>query len=265
MRELVGALVFLTLLLVGFLATPGVFKLVNPDYLLTLRDYRAPLAKLSGDLLEINKKIDQADASISSLERSTAQLVADSNAKAATLSIANAPAEALASAAAEYGRKSAGLKIDLDQAKAEKSGLEQQRKTLEDARAEMTKKLDASEAESTNLYLVTRALALGAIGALMSIFAKFLSITRTPSYLVTRASWQECAHPWRWEELSPSSCSGSFLPGSYPYSRTRNPSREIRISGKSASCACSRGPSPIVCFKPPLVEWISTSVAPRET
>src|SRR5580700_8936495 len=135
MRELVGALVFLTLLLVGFLATPGVFKLVNPDYLLTLRDYRAPLAKLSGDLLEINKKIDQADASISSLERSTAQLVADSNAKAATLSIANAPAEALASAAAEYGRKSAGLKIDLDQAKAEKSGLEQQRKTIEDARA----------------------------------------------------------------------------------------------------------------------------------
>jgi hypothetical protein len=46
----------------------------------------------------------------------------------------------------------------------------------------LKKKLDASASESVNIYIVTRALALGAIGAMISIFAKFL-VLGSPHFL----------------------------------------------------------------------------------
>jgi glucan phosphoethanolaminetransferase (alkaline phosphatase superfamily) len=68
------------------------------------------------------------------------------------------------------------LQSNLDRSSRIKKTLEEQKLNIEKARAEMTKLLETTAAESTNLFLVTRALALGAIGAIMSIFAEFVVI-----------------------------------------------------------------------------------------
>jgi hypothetical protein len=77
----------------------------------------------------------------------------------------------------------ASVSRDLNHAQSSRQRLEEQRKSLEKRQAEMMAKIEASQVDSTNLYLVVRALALGAIGSLMSMFAIFLSIARPRNIL----------------------------------------------------------------------------------
>jgi hypothetical protein len=175
MGRLGWILTFIALLLIGFLATPGIFKILNPDYLLVMRDFRAPLADIGRQSLETGKNLAEAEGEIAMLERRLAELAAESAAAMAKLQVEKATPEVIATTGVEFGLKGQKVGIELDQARNRKTALEQQKKILENAQADITKRIEAAAPESTNLYLVTRALALGAIGALMSIFAKFLS------------------------------------------------------------------------------------------
>jgi hypothetical protein len=178
MRALVFTASFIVLLLTGFLATPGVFDFINPEHLLAVRQYSAPLDQLKRDILDTNNQIIQIDLQIASLEKTLAELITESRAKQVTMGLEGATPIAIALAATEFGKKSEGVEGDLKQSRSKKAGLEAQRKNFKVSQDEMTKKIEASGAESANLYIVTRALALGAIGALMSIFASLLSISK---------------------------------------------------------------------------------------
>jgi hypothetical protein len=81
----------------------------------------------------------------------------------------------LTASAIEFGSKSASLQADLDQAVGSMKQLQQAKSGVEANRDDLRKKLDAAAADSANIYVVARALALGAIGAMMSIFAKYLA------------------------------------------------------------------------------------------
>jgi hypothetical protein len=188
MRAIVCVVTFVILLLAGFLATPGVFKMVNPEYLLALREVSGPLAKLTLDASDTNSKIADLESRISGLQKSITDASIAATAKQASMHIANAPAADIAAVAVESASKIAGLKSEVDQASAEKAVLKDKRDGIEANRAELRKKLDASAADSVNIYLVARALALGAIGALMSIFAKYLSIPSTQGLFEDKAS-----------------------------------------------------------------------------
>jgi hypothetical protein len=137
------------LILLGFLPTPGVTKFLIPDYLLALREYGEPMRKLEHDRADIEVKISAVTSKLVRLANDAA-LAAEPDQK-----------KKLAAEAALVSH--------------DKSVLEEQRNNLIAIRTEMERKLDSSAADSTNLSLVARALALGAIGALLSIFAKYLA------------------------------------------------------------------------------------------
>jgi hypothetical protein len=175
MRTTVCAVTFIVLLLVGFLATPGIFKIVNPEYLLALREYSAPLTKLTQDASDTDSKIAELQSKISDSERTLKDLGSAAIAKQAAMRIANASPSDIAAVTVELGSKANGIAHEKDQLTGELKMLADKRAGIEANRSELRKKLDASATDSTNIYLVARALALGAIGALMSIFAKYLS------------------------------------------------------------------------------------------
>jgi hypothetical protein len=178
MRVFVCVAMLVILLLVGFLATPGLFKVVNPEYLLALREYSGPLTKSAEELSNIDSRIADYRLKISKLEKDIKDLATGGAAKAATLANTSAPASEISAVGIAYGFKANVLANELSQSTAEMKALEERRASIEEARAEMRKKIDATATDSVNIYVVARALALGAIGALMSIFAKFLT---TPS------------------------------------------------------------------------------------
>src|SRR5665213_223862 len=179
MRTLVCVVTFVILLLIGFLATPGLFKIVNPEYLLALREYGRPLAKLTQDASDIESQIADLQSKTSALERSLKDLSNATMAKQAAMKIANADASEMAALAIDAGSKANGIGNDRDEMAGEIKTLAERKANIEASRADLRKKLDASAADSINIYLVARALALGAIGALMSIFAKYLSTPTT--------------------------------------------------------------------------------------
>jgi len=175
MRTTVCAVTFVILLLVGFLATPGLFKIVNPEYLLALREYGRPLTKLTEDASDAESLMAGLRSKISSLERDLKDLNSASLAKQTEMQIAGASAEELASVSVGFGVKANGIRSEKEQLAEQLKTLEERRANIETNRTELRKKIDGSAADSINIYLVARALALGAIGALMSIFAKYLS------------------------------------------------------------------------------------------
>jgi hypothetical protein len=152
MREFVFAVSFIVLLLIGFLATPGVFKVINPEYLLARHEYSVPLEKTVSDIREAGNKIFELTLEILTLT-TDAVTAEDTNVKA----LKSAQATRLTGVRHMW---------------------EQRKQDLENTEADLKRKIEASAAESANLYLVTRALALGAIGALISIFASLLSISK---------------------------------------------------------------------------------------
>jgi hypothetical protein len=188
MRTIVCVVTFVILLLVGFLATPGVFKMVNPEYLLALREVSGPLAKLTLDASDTDSKMADLQSKISGLQKSITDVAIAATAKQSSMNIANATAADIAAVGVDAASKTASFKSEMDQATADKATLKDKRDSIEANRAELRKKLDASAADSVNIYLVARALALGAIGALMSIFAKYLSVASTQGLLEDKAS-----------------------------------------------------------------------------
>lgn len=188
MRTSICVVTFVILLLIGFLATPGIFRVVNPEYLLALREYGAPLAKLTQDESDTDSKIAKLRSDISNLERTSKEIAATAAAKQAAMKIANAAPGDIASAAIEYGQKANGVSGEIDQATGDMKQLQETRTNIEASRTELRKKLDASAAESTNIYVVARALALGAIGAMMSVLAKYLATPNAHALFEDRAS-----------------------------------------------------------------------------
>lgn len=175
MRTVICVVTFIALLLTGFLATPGIFKVVNPEYLLALREYGPQLTKLAQDAANTDLKLTELRSNISKQERSMKDLSAALAARQASMRLANSPADEIATVAIEAGSKLNGLSNELDQFNIEMAGLKETKAGIASTQTELKKKLDAAAADSTNIYVVARALALGAIGALMSIFAKYLA------------------------------------------------------------------------------------------
>lgn len=171
-------LIAVTLLFGAFFATPGVFKYINPDYLLAVREYAEPANKLKSDLSDVDKKIAQTDANIILFSKTLQEVADTSTALAGRMGTDGTSAAALAKEALKAGEEAAAIKRDLGEAHEKKESLQKQRFQLSSELEELIKKIDASQADNTNLYVVTRSLALGAIGALISIIANYLSSTR---------------------------------------------------------------------------------------
>ncbi|MCK1388858.1 hypothetical protein [Bradyrhizobium sp. 21] len=188
MRTTICVVTFIVLLLMGFLATPGVFKVVNPEYLLALHEYGQQLAGLSQDASDTDIKLAEHHTQISKLERGLKELAAALTAKQSSMTLAGAPAEEIAKAGLEAGIKMTGLNAELDQLNGEFADLKAKKVTINSTQTEVRKKLDAAAIDSTNIYVVARALSLGAIGALMSIFAKHLAGPPSRALFEDRAS-----------------------------------------------------------------------------
>jgi hypothetical protein len=188
MRTVVCVATFVILLLIGFLATPGLFKIVNPEYLLALREYGPALAELTQDVSEIEKQLADLQSKTSALERSLKDLSNTAMAKQAAMKAANVEVTEITAYTIDLASKANALGIERDQIAGQMKLLDEQKASIEASRTDLRKKLDAAAADSVNIYLVARALALGAIGALMSIFAKYLSIPTTHSLFDDDAS-----------------------------------------------------------------------------
>jgi hypothetical protein len=182
MRIIVCAFVFVALLLIGFLATPGIFKVVSPDYLLAQREYGGQLAKLTEQLSDEDAKIAVLQSKISNLDRTLKDLAAEAAATMGKLDTEKATPEVIKRTGIEFSSKANPLGNERSQANTEKQQLDEKRASINASRIEIENKISVSSADSTNIYLVTRALALGAIGAMISIFAKFL-IAGSPHFL----------------------------------------------------------------------------------
>jgi prefoldin subunit 5 len=175
MRTVICVVTFIVLLLAGFLATPGVFKVVNPEYLLALREYGQQLTKLAQDATNTDLKMTELRSNISKLERSMKDSSAALAAKQASMKLANASADEIATVTIEAASKLNGLGSEIEQLNTEMAAFKETKAGITSTQAELKKKLDTAAADSANIYVVARALALGAIGALMSIFAKYLA------------------------------------------------------------------------------------------
>ncbi len=131
--------------------------------------------------MDISKKVKDTATSISKLESDLERNVTESLREQTDLAIANATATEIASSAVKFGYKTENFKIAINELKAQKESLENQQTALQKAETEINKKLEASKARTADLYAVSRALALGAIGALASIFfAQFRSAAPSP-------------------------------------------------------------------------------------
>ena len=181
MRSAILAATFVILLLLGFVATPGIFKVVNPEYLLALREYSRPLAQLAQDANDLDARISTLQTRVAALTAEKSDLIAESTSKQANLAAANAPKSDMIGIAGDYVVKIGHVTGELDQATGQLKLLQEKRASIDGSRSELRKKLETSTTDSTNIYTVTRALALGAIGAMMSIFAKHLAARTTQS------------------------------------------------------------------------------------
>jgi hypothetical protein len=179
MRIVICVLVLVVLLLVGFLATPGIFQIVNPDYWLAQREYGGQIAKVVAQMDEDDTRIAALQSKISNLERSLSDMAVDSTAAILKLKTENASQELIITSQAEFGSKSAKIVNEKIQVTEDKKIAEARKASLNANRVELEKKIRVSTSDTTNIYLVTRALALGAIGAMISIFAKFLLMGST--------------------------------------------------------------------------------------
>ncbi|WP_256805550.1 hypothetical protein [Bradyrhizobium sp. Bra64] len=175
MRAAICAVTFVILGLVGFVATPNLFKVVNPEYLLALHQYGRPLAALSEDASNTDIKLAELRTKISKQERSMKELSATLTAKQANMKIAGALAEDIAKVGIEAATRMVELSSELDQLNGEYGDLKDKKAFVVSNQLDIRKKLETAAADTSNIYVVARALSLGAIGALMSIIAKFLA------------------------------------------------------------------------------------------
>jgi uncharacterized coiled-coil protein SlyX len=143
--------------------------------LLALRENGPQLTKLAQDAANTDLKMTELRSNISKQERSMKDLSAALTARQASMKLANASADEIATVTIEAATKLSGLGSELDQFNTEMVALKETKAGITSTQAELRKKLDTAAVDSANIYVVARALALGAIGALMSIFAKYLA------------------------------------------------------------------------------------------
>lgn len=175
MRITVCVVTFVILLLIGFLAPPAFFNLVNPGYLLAQKRYSDSINKLTLQLSEIDSNLTDARAKISKLEIGIKDISSQNSAKLAAMQIAKATPEDISLAGIDSGAKANALANQINEVDAERRALVEKRAAIDASLTAKTKSVAATETDSNNIYLVARALALGAIGALMSILAKHLA------------------------------------------------------------------------------------------
>jgi hypothetical protein len=171
MRGLIYSVVFVVLLLVGFLVTPGVVRLINAEYWVAVAEYSPKASALTDSILEKDRAIRQAKQIIDDIETdlNDAFRLRDNEIKG---NDSNSQA-GLGPTASEVNKRVGALLSDRDQQAQKLKSLQEERQSLSDSRTEINKIIEKAGADSINLYLVARALALGAIGALMSIMVKF--------------------------------------------------------------------------------------------
>lgn len=172
MRGLVYSAVFVVLLLVGFLVTPGLVRLINAEYWVAVAEYGPKASALTDEILSIDQKINLQRRQVSDLEVNISTLRDQREAE-----VAGAKS---ASGQPGIGPRAAALTVDISRLAEERDKqqktltlLSDQRDSLDKSRKEVNAIIEKAGADSVNLYLVARALALGAIGALMSIMVKF--------------------------------------------------------------------------------------------
>lgn len=178
MRGAVCSIVFLTLLLTGFLVTPSLFKIVNTEYQIAISENREPLQILAKEAFQIEDQIRRTDEEIAKIERMLSSLVSlkadlsDDKVRplpSQTMDLDRSRNETLS----RVDRDILKATSELDSTRQLKKSQENQLKGLSDKQTDIKKIIERAAAESTNVYLVTRALALGAIGAILSLFATF--------------------------------------------------------------------------------------------
>jgi len=126
---------FVILVLAGFLLTPGVFNVINPEYLLALHQYGAPLEELRHNIANNNLAITNLDDEIASLQKDQAEQTIAATTQQAALSAANASDQDIAQAAIKAGAKLASITNALAEAKKRKENLMSKNETLEKARS----------------------------------------------------------------------------------------------------------------------------------
>jgi hypothetical protein len=188
MRSAICVATFVVLLLFGFVASPGVFRSINPEYLLALRELGGSLLQLTKERGEIDSEISRVQTRISEQDLERKQLVLESNAKQAEMATKGAPPAEIASLALEFGKRTGAIVNAMELSATQLKQLELRKVNVENSLGAIKKRLEATEADSAKIQVVVRALALGAIGAMMSVFAKFLARPRRRSLFDDDAS-----------------------------------------------------------------------------
>jgi hypothetical protein len=165
MRTALSMLVFVVLLLAGFLVTPGIFRTINAEYQLALRDASPDLKRLETKLVDAADRLSAVDKTIAAYDHE--------------ISFVEGRLFGLQTERVDEKEKNSYLDR-LTELKQAINGLQDGKKRIVDEiqnsqnlHADLMKKIEGTASESYNFYLVTRALALGAVGTLMSFFAKF--------------------------------------------------------------------------------------------
>jgi hypothetical protein len=172
-RGLIGSIVFCALLLIGFLVTPGFVRVLNTEYWLAVHDQQPRIDKLTKTIQDKELEIGDAERDISTKTSILSDLNALLQREISSSNMEDKPS------VPGFGPKSRRISSEIDsvtvrikELKDQLARLQAEKKLSENYRSDLQAVIDRAAGESTNLYLVARALALGAIGALMSILAK---------------------------------------------------------------------------------------------
>lgn len=168
MRGILFSIVFASLLVCGFIATPGFFRALNLEYRNFLDEQGTRLVTMSDGVLKQQYDIADRKADIQNREQELSSLYSAMRKEGSTPQLQ----ETLGKLVSDISQRKLELKIVQDR-----------NELLVDTRSEVTKNLDRMASDSHNVYLVVRALALGAIGALISILAKAIRIERVDALL----------------------------------------------------------------------------------
>jgi hypothetical protein len=187
MRASLGVLL-VVLLAVGFFATPGLFKALNPDYWIALNENEAPRNAIRNKISDAEIEIAKIDAQIKEGDKQLIEIAATATQEAAGRSEPEAKA-LMSDALARAGKISSNGTLLIGERKKIETSLDALRKQESDIRVN----IDKSVEQSKIIYLVTRALSLGAVGAIMSILAQSLRVQ--PPQLAGQLSASQVAGP----------------------------------------------------------------------
>jgi len=152
-------LTLLCLLVIGFLVTPSFVRLLNAEYWSAVKEYGDDIKKLTLILQDRAQDFDKQEIALLEFKSRLKALLERERERTQAGSAIDQDQ------IAKYNFEIESMQRTRDQTSNEIKSLEQRRKELQSI-------VDKAANESTNLYLVARALALGALGAFMSLLAK---------------------------------------------------------------------------------------------